>query len=393
MTVEVKHVSASSIASFKRCPIAYKIAYVDMLRQAEEAAPLRIGTNWHMGVEILEAGGTVEEAIAAATEGYNTIPDGVDPTDWAVEREVIANAIAAYAWRYGEAQDFETVANELEFELPLVNPETGHSTPNFVRVGRIDRIVRSRLTGALLVREDKSTSRPIDSGSTYWNRLRKDTQSKFYILAARYLQNSRNLRFGKNEEDWNAYPTISGLLHCVFRKPSISPKKLTQAESAKFVETGEYCGQKFVVKCIFDWRDMCIDEVRAEVEIGKKPGTFALRETPAMYGARLFEDMTTTDDDHHGPDWYFARKEVAFTDAEMTDFAYQVWNIQKTMAEMTRTGRFYENESQCEPTGGFKCPYCPICFNNVDLSTGLVPPGFKRLERKVAEETTTEVGE
>jgi hypothetical protein len=389
MSDKVGHVSASSIAAFKACPKRYRIGYVEAIREAVEAQPLRFGTNWHKGLEVLGIHGELELAIEAATTGYATVPDTVDATEWAVEREILANALAAYHWLYGSSDEYAVVATELSFDLPLNNPETGHPTPNFRKVGKIDRILRNKATGALLIGENKTTSRPIDSGSTYWARLRKDTQSKFYIVAARDMQAAGR---GMNE----VADQVSGLLHDVFHKPQISPKKLTQAESAEFVQTGEYCGQKFEIA---GWTLTCmadmiaklvalrVDGVQAEVEPGKKEGTFALRETPGMFGARLFQDMTTD------PAKYFARREIAFTDAELKDFEYQVWALQKMMNEMERTGYWYENENQCEATGSFKCSFCPICYNNVDVFNGQTPPGYKRLRVEQAEQTDTSVGE
>ena len=369
MTDNAKHISASSIASYKACPTRFRIAYVEALRPERDAEPLRMGTCWHKGLELLEDQDCpehlrLEKAVEAATAIYDTVPDWADPTDWAVEREVIANALAAYHWLYPQGMsEYETVATELEFELPLRNPETGHSTPNFVRVGKIDRIIRSKATRAIVIQENKTTSKPIDSGSTYWDRLRKDTQSKFYIQAARDLAGDgiRSDLLG-----------VSGLLHDVFHKPTIRPSKLTQGESANFVKTGDYCGQHFE---IVQSGDAChpstlVDGVEAEVEPGKKEGSFALRETPAMYGARLLQDITQR------PDYYFARREIAFTDAELKDFEYQVWALQRMMSEMERTGHWYENEASCEAT--FKCPYCVLCYQNVDIYHGQVPPGFKR---------------
>jgi hypothetical protein len=397
----MKHVSATSIAAFKTCPVKFRLGYVEGIREAVEPAPFRFGTAWHKGLEVLEApdgsvvltsdpdAGLLGAAIEAATSVYTTIPDYADPTEWAVEREVVANGLAAYHWLYGSAlSEYETAAVELEFDLPLVNPETGHATPNFRRVGKIDRIIRHKASGRLLIQENKSTSKPIDSGSTYWARLRKDTQSKFYICAARDLQDE-----GKMVSEPNHTSMVSGLLHDVFRKPAIRPSKLTMAESKAFVETGEYCGQKFKIVrhtgAQLGFPDdpigaIFVDEVRAEVEPGKKEGTFALRETPGMYGARLFQDMTTR------PEYYFARREIAFTDAELEDFRYQVWALQRTMAEMEKSGHWYENEQQCEAT--YKCCYCNLCYNNQveTVCDGVtVPPGYRRLRAETVESTPT----
>jgi hypothetical protein len=370
----VGHLSASSIAAFKSCPQRYRLGYVEALREAVEPQPLRFGTAWHKGKEILKSpGGTLDAAVLAATEVYTTIPDWADATDWAVEREVVANALAAYHWLYSEDQTYETVATEVQFELPLRNPETGRPTPNMVRVGKIDEILRNKVSGILLIGENKTTSKPIDSASSYWQRLRLDTQSMFYILAAREVHGQ----------------PISGLVHEVFHKPQISPKMLTQAESKAFVETGEYCDQKFTVEIC--WPDnanpgvgaaICtVDEACANVEPGKKEGTFAVRETPGMYGARLLQDMTTR------PEYYFARKEVAFTDDQLQEFEEQLWSLQKNMNEMERTGRWFKNEFSCEST--FKCPYCVLCYNQTDVFHGQTPAGFKRLRIEEAEQSET----
>jgi hypothetical protein len=407
MTDKVGRISASSIAAFKACPQRYRIAYVEGLRVAQEPQPLRMGTAWHKGLEVLSAPeGTIsgdigpgnappvritnenrlEIAVELATDVYTTVPDWADATEWAVEREIVACGLAAYSWLYPPgSSEYETVATELEFDLPLVNPETGRPTPSFRRVGKIDRIIRHKGNGRLLIQENKSTSKSIDSDSTYWLRLRKDTQSKVYIVAARNM----NLPQGQP----------SGLLHDVFHKPQISPKKLTQAESAEFVKTGEYCGQSFAVGRlnvggVGDQPVVAylVDGVEAQIELGaepkpKKDGTcapraFAIRETPGMFGARLLQDMTTR------PEFYFARQEIAFTDQELKAFEYQVWALQKNMAEMERTGFWFENEGSCETT--WKCPFCSLCYNNVDVFNGQTPPGFKRLHAEQAEQTQVE---
>jgi hypothetical protein len=284
------------------------------------------------------------------------------------------------------------VATELSFELPLVNPETGHPTPNFRRVGKIDQVLRNRTTGILLIGEHKSTSKPIDSGSTYWDRLRMDTQSKFYICAA------RDMTIPDTDVPTHAPvgTTVSGLLHDVIHKPAIRPKKLAQAESAEFVKTGEYCGQKFAVVTAPEPgpAPYLIDGLVAEIELGAEPKAkkdgivaprpFAVRETPGMFGARLLQAMTTE------PEKYFARREIAFTDAELRDFRYQVWNIQKTMNEMERSGHWFQNEQQCEAT--FRCAFCPLCYMNIQCCDGVtVPPGFRRLRTEEVE--TAETGD
>jgi hypothetical protein len=365
MSERVGHISATSISAYKACPVRYRLGYVESLRQYPPPQPLRFGTQYQVGLEALGNGKSIEEALDLATAVYETIPDYADPTEWAIECETIRAALVAYNWLYpADKSDFETVASEVPFELPCVNPETGRPTPNMIRVGRIDHIIRRKSSGVFLIKENKTTSKAIDSGSSYWQRLRLDTQSKFYIIAARDLQKS-----GSTSNLPGA--PVAGLLHDVFHKPGISPKMLTQADSKAFVETGDYCGQPCSIEKTEAGR-WIVDGVLAEIEPGKKEGTFALRETPGMFGARLLQDIAAR------PEYYFARREVPFTDDELLDFQHEVWAIQQNMNTMERQGRWFKNEQNCEAT--FKCAYCPICYNNVMCCDGkTTPPGFVRL--------------
>lgn len=360
----VEHISASSIRAFKQCPKHYQLAFVEGLREANEPAPFRMGTAWHKGLEIAEEGGSTSDAILGATEVYETIPGWADEAEWLVEREVIANGLAGYLYHIG-SDEYETIAVEQEFDLPLVNPETGRATSRFRRVGKIDRIVRCKADGRLLVQENKTTSRSIDSGSTYWNRLRRDTQSMFYILATKELYPDEN---------------VYGLLHDVFHKPTIRPKMLTQADTKKFMGVGEYFGQAFTITPIEPDKDgitFSIDYRVPEVKPGAKEGAFAIRETPAMYGARMFQDLCDRSE------VYYARREVPFTNPELLNFRYQLWYLQKNMADMERTGFWVANENQCEAT--FICRYLSICNSNAYVCDGVtVPPGFRRQRPGVA---------
>ena len=367
------HLSASSIWSFKKCPTHYRLSYVEGLKEAREPEPLRMGTAWHKGLEVLENGGGMEAAVLAACEIYTVVPEWADPIAWAVEREIIMNALAGYDWYWnsGEESEWETLAVELQFDLPLVNPETGRATPRFRRVGRIDHVVRNRLTRVIRIKENKTTGSSIDSGSTYWDRLRMDTQSKFYILAARYLQCGGWVAIGADENE----DSVSGLLHDVFHKPTIRPKKLTQAASKGFVEDGMYMGREFrVVTEVDGISEIQVNGVTAEVEPRAKEGVFAIRETPEMFGARFLADILAE------PEKFFARREVPFTDQELADFRHQIWSLQRTMAEMEKSGHWFQNENQCEAVGTSACPYRPICYNNVACFDGVtVPNGFKRI--------------
>lgn len=170
---------------------------------------------------------------------------------------------------------------------------------------------------------------------------------------------------------------FGGCLYDVWHKPTISPKMLTQADTKVFIETGDYMGQKFSVQERFPNPDPAqvsinVDGTWAEIEMGKKG--FAIRETVKMFGARLLSDI------YERPDFYYARREIVRTDAELQKFRGELYAIYQTQKAMDKTGNWYENESQCRAT--FPCPYIAVCYSTgadavCDGST--TPAGYKRI--------------
>jgi hypothetical protein len=289
-----------------------------------------------------------------------------------LERTRLLYALIGYRWYYGT--DFEpAVAREEYFKLPLLNPDTGYPVPNVEITGKIDKLIELTQNiglgrhGGVGVKEHKTTSKSLDSDSSYWAHLNMDTQTSMYIYAARRLQLEGKLeKYGIKATD----PLISKVSYDVHHKPQTSPKKLTQGDSKKFVETGEYCGQKFGVQLVDSGvYDYYINGVQADIEPGKKEGTFAIRETPEMYGARLLLDITER------PEFYFAQKPLVRTDAEMKAFEYELYDIAKDMQSKIRADRWWHNEFQCEAT--FKCDYCDSCYNHIDLDPENPPSGMR----------------
>ena len=396
--------SASAIGAFKACPMRFRLAYVEGLRTIEDTEGQRVGTNWHRLLEVatlkpeepcicFAAGvgmkfladencsicagrGFVPEdeplnrAVAWLNAHYATIPNNIDRIDWAVERATLANAVAGWLWKYAD-DGMDTIKRELAFELPLRHPKTGRALPHVVNVGRIDRIVRYR--NRLMLGEYKSTTKDIGPDSSYWERLNLNTQVSHYLCAAR---------------DQPGDLTIAGVLWDAWRRPGIKPAKLTQAETKVLMENGIYYDTKFEVMTFpvpntsGSQIAVEVDGETAEIYPGKKEGTFAIRETPDMYGARLLADIC------ENPDRHFARREIARTDDELIAHQWQMYHIYKTVRAMERDGHWWYDESQCEAT--FYCPYRSICYHHTDVFDGkTTPPGFRRIydiETNVTEE-------
>jgi len=402
MTKKQWRLSASFMGAFKNCPMRCYLKYVLGLIPIEDTDSQRQGTNWHKILEImgmkpgsvcLECSNTQKNPECPLCEGsdilpkdmmdavirylnktYEVVPMSKTREEWLTERAILLYSLCGYNWRYIE-DDFEVVAEEIQFSLPVLNPATGRALPNVTLDGKIDKIVQSP-NGTYYIDEHKSTGKSIDSDSTFWSHLNLDTQTKLYPYAAQRLQQSGDLKkYGIDPSD----PLIRGVRYDAWHKPGISPKKLTQTDSKKFVEDGMYCGQKFDVDYIsFGYT---VNGALAKCEHGKKEGTFAVRETPEMFGARLLADIAER------PDFYFARREISRTDAELKALAWDIYNIYHTVKFMNKTGAWWTNEQQCEAT--FRCPYTSICYNNIEVSDGVVPEGFKLTRWKEKENEKT----
>lgn len=403
--------SASAIADFKRCPTLHKLKRVDRIVPIEDPNYLRIGTNWHKLLEVAsmepesvcrpcaEVDKPVTGCILCCGTGF--LPK--DMMDVAVRflwdaytiggmlvdgREVeyytLLNSLAAYNWYWASQEQYKTVARELEFETPI-RTLSGRALPNVSLRGMIDKIVQSE-QGQFLVLEHKTTGSSIDSDSTFWQHLGMSVQSYLYPGTAQTMQADGELRgYGITPKD----PPIYGMLFDVFHKPQIKPKKLTQGDSKEFIETGVYFGQEFGVAIMYGDDDadgnkliigFVVNDMPAEFELGAEkkakkdgtipPRTFAIKETPEMFGARLLEDISDR------PEFYFARREVARTDSDFDRFRRELLSIYQTMRLMKKNCGWYHNDQQCEAT--FKCQYMSICYADKDVSE-VVPDGYKKI--------------
>ena len=149
---------------------------------------------------------------------------------------------------------------------------------------------------------------------------------------------------------------------------------LTQKETAEFVASGTYTAGRRLTRGRVDDKVPCmtVDGVDAPIEKGKKG--FAIKETIAMFGARLLADI------YERPDFYFRRREIARTDKDLISFRKQLYAVYQTMKNYVATGSWFENEQQCRAT--YACPFIPICYgpgadNVCDGHT--TPQNFKRI--------------
>lgn len=385
--------SHSCISCFKKCAEMYKNRYVLGLIPDTETESQRYGTNWHKIQEInnLQPGaacpdcakhpdnaecplcnktGVVEDGgmdavVRYLNHVYSNVPAGKTVEEYETERVILLYSLIGYNWYYQNSQGQETVlAQELKFSIPLTSPISGRKLPNVEINGMIDKVVDRGCK--VFVKEHKSTGSSIEPDSTYWGHLNLDSQTTLYPYALRVSQALRELAGIGRYEDQSV-----GVLYDVWHRPGIRPKALSQGDSKAFMESGEYCGQKFEIG------DGVVNGVPYTAEPGKKEGTFAIRETPDMFGARLLQDITER------PEFYFCMKEIPRTDDDLARFERQIFNVFQAIRMLAKTDGWWQDESQCEAT--YKCPYISLCYNNVEIDPENPPPGFIYRKRKEQE--------
>ncbi len=180
---------------------------------------------------------------------------------------------------------------ENEFQVPIVNPDTGKSSRTFTLAGKMDGIAKYLQKSWLI--EHKTTSESIeDPASPYWRRLEIDAQVSTYLLAA-----------------WQQGIDLAGTMYDVIRKPAIRPKQVKGAGRI---------------------------------------------ETPQEFGQRLTNDCLER------PEWYFARRSIYRTDAQLVEHAREIWQAAAEigLARLNRT--HFRNSGACIRWNS-PCEYLGLC--------------------------------
>ena len=388
--------SASAFSTLKACPVKYRNAYVYGIRKAEEADPLRIGSNWHAGLEAMSlkpeqpcpfcskaavpAAGCVycqgtgyiddpDVVLARVLNArYETLYPGMPYEQRETERVTILYSLLSYKWRWQDAK-LNVIAREIPFRIPLIDPRTRHPVPNVVLDGMIDKIVSE--DGVVKIVEHKSTGDSVEPDSEYWSHLKLDLQTTLYPYAVQRLQADELLTpYGIGADD----PPVSDVIYDVWHKPQIAPKKLSQADTLAFLESGVYFDQPFTTAYPVDGgcQEISVDGCSAAVEILKKG--FAIRETPNMFGARLFRDYSDR------PDYYFARHPISRNSVDMERFEWELFALYQSIESMRDDNSWYHNEHSCDNRA--KCDYRQFCYSGTVLVPGDAPPGFVNIFQK-----------
>lgn len=330
-------------SAFKECRRKHQFAYEIGIRPIEDARALRMGINWHDGLEVFVKQKSLSAAVDSIRDAYAELPEGFDVQWWSYECETLVRLICAYDWRWpGRYCEIKYLAKERTFSLPLINPATGRSSRIFEEAGKIDGIV-SLEDGRGAVIEHKLLGEDIGPDAQLWKRMRVDHQVSDYVNAAR--------RLGYR---------VDSVLYDVTRKPTIKPTDvpLTDADGVKIVLDRD--GMRVRNANGKTWRQT------ADTEKGYVLQTRPM--TVEEWGQKL------TDDIAERPEFYFQRQEITRLDQDLEECRRENWDIQETIRQAQLNNAHYRtcNRNSC----GF-CSYFDLCTTGFDPSR--IPEGFVKI--------------
>jgi hypothetical protein len=240
-----------------------------------------------------------------------------------------AGLIAGYHARWHNAP-YRIDGVECVVSSDLLNPSTNRTSRTFRVAGKIDVHATEILTGRRVIFDHKTTSEDIaDFNAPYWRQLVVEGQASHYILLE--WQNGRKVDYAI----WD-----------VIRKPAILPRQITTKRDRDAIcYSQRYCNQELSPKEI--------DEFAASD-----------RETITMYTARLARECSVDRPQH-----YFQRRQVPRLDAEVLDYAKDLWEHAQEIILARRNNRHARNSGACMLYRS-PCKFLGICsgHDHVDSS-------------------------
>lgn len=305
--------SNSELSTFLACQVRHRYSYGLRRKPRIAFEALDFGSLWHLGMAAWwKPGQEPADRFTSAVEAMTT--DAVSPFMLATLTELMRG----YTARWSDAQ-YTSVAIEVEFSMPLVNPDTDETHPTVGLMGIIDKIV---IDGAdkSHVMEHKSTQSEIDTGASYWDHVRTlDAQVSGYLDGARAL----------------GYD-VADVIYDVVRKPTLRPYKATPEEDRKYTKP---------------------------TKKDPEPRLYATQrendETPEEYGLRIQADIAAN------PAKYFARGPIVRLEADELRHRRDTWHTVRQMADVTAAGWAVHNRFACDQFSG--CEFKDVCEGRASI--------------------------
>jgi hypothetical protein len=264
--------------------------------------------------------GAAGEAPRQASRALEAALAAVPLTDLASAK--VRGLMRGYDARWSAVQSlFRVLSVEETLEGPLWNPETGRNSRTFTVAGKLD--VRAETSGQSVFIDHKTTSEDIDDPcAPYWRQLVIEGQASHYMLL-----------------EWLNGRKVDGAIWDVVRKPGIEPRKLTSQQMQQTYHHGRYFGH-----------EISLDELQMDG-----------RESLAMYEARLAHDCTV-----ERPERYFQRRYVQRLDAEIYEYAGELWGHGDEIRRSRVEDKHPRNSGACMNYGR-PCEFLGICSGHSDI--------------------------
>lgn len=252
--------------------------------------------------------------LQSALDKINELTPGQES---AVLRAKLRGLLRGYAKRWANDR-FNVISVEDFVQSELYNPSTKATSRTYRIGGKLDVLLEE--DGRVWLMDHKTTSEDIqDPGAAYWRQLTVEGQHHHYAL----LQHLNGVR-------------VDGAIWDVIKKPGISPKQVTKADTSAALASGKYFGDA-----------LSLEDAAYLREIG--------RETPSMYEARLANDCSEV-----RPEYYFQRQRIARLDQGLLEYAEELWQHSQDMLYSRRQACFPRNSGACLEYGG-ACAFLGIC--------------------------------
>jgi len=346
----------SSMRTYSTCVRKYYLAYVLRIRPAKDAEPLRLGSAYHLGLEVYGVTGDRDAAIEAVDQNYADPPPWIMDDDglfaWRIEQTKARELVRGWIERW-QGDGVEVLQAEQVYSQPIINPETGRISTKHEHAGKRDQLVRLP-DGRLALREFKTTGDDIAPTSDYWRHLRIDPQISGYFES--YIREGVQ---------------IDTVLYDVCRKPSIAPRQIPSLDDDGFKIVTDANGQR-----VYNANG----KPRQSADAAKGYKLCSRSETPDEYAQRLAADI------RERPEWYYQRQQVTRLEGDLTEFRHDLWQTHTAIQHNERYGHWPRTGARTGACVGpyGRCPYLDLCSDGWDSSQG-VPEGFKQIPHAHAE--------
>jgi PD-(D/E)XK nuclease superfamily protein len=325
--LELLRISVTRIRAFNTCRRLHHFQYELRYRPVIDRESAEFGSIMHKGCEawwLAWAGGrellALEEAQTAIAKAAQTA-SFFDEGTAAKADLLMLGYHARWAPTMGE---WEVIAVEQKFAAPMPTPAGAKRVRGLRVVGKMDVLVRRRADGTVWIVEHKFTTADLTPGSTYWQRLRMDTQVSVYFEGTKIL----------------GYEPV-GCLYDVVLKPEQRPLKATPEDKREYTKEGKLYAKQ-----------------RAEDE------------TMEAFKSRIAALIVAA------PEEYFQRSEVVRLDHELEESRRDTYDTAILIREARNGGRAPRNPDSCFLYNRV-CQFYPVCSGTAQLED---PALYRKLD-------------